>query len=128
MVQQLGGPTAALEAVKPQLNSALSVVGLSGSLGVGVTNAADVLGKKAKRSKPRTKPPAPAKPPASPPPPPKKALPGTPPAQPKRAPPQSSEMALTQVKKRSKRGLPSFIGAHAKEWLANVKNVIVKRK
>ena len=128
MVQQLGGPSAALQAVK-------AAVGLHP--GVGLLDADKVLGKKRKpRTPSATKgaPPAPKTPAPSPPPPPKlKGLPAAPPKpkpSPKPPPPPPPPYALATVKV----GRPKGQAVHrklfgfAKEGLTNLKNKVVKRK
>ena len=133
MVQQLGGPSAALEAVKPQLNTALGLLGLQGYPAVGLLDADKVL-----KQRKRRKPPAPAVPAASPAPPSSKvgALPGAPPPKPTAkaskpaATPAAPVMALTKVQPGSKRGkgIHRKVGDYVKETLTTLKNAVVKRK
>ena len=129
MVQQLGGPEAAYEAVQPQLNAALEAVGLQGYASVGTLDANKVLKKKrAKTSKPSTKaatPPSAKGLPAAPP----SSKPKPPPPKPPPKPPPAPEMALTAVKvKGHKRGLHRKVGGFAVDFLTNIKNSVVKRK
>ena len=129
MVQQLGGPTAAIEAVKPPLNAALEAVGLQGYPAVGLVDANKVLGKR-KRAR-KTPPPVSKAPPAMP-----KALPAAPPPKPakpakqpaKPAPPTAMALTTVKVSRRGGMALHRKVGGFAKEVLTNLKNKVVKRK
>ena len=128
MVQKLGGPTNAIEAVKPPLRTAMGAIGLQAYAPVGLVDADAVLNKKKKKPSKPSKPAKPAKP----------ALPSPPPAPPKKkfssavkeyqtkekaAAPKTNAVAV-QIKGGKKKGLGRFL----KEALTNLKNKVVKRK
>jgi hypothetical protein len=128
MVQKLGGPSAAIEAVKPPLRTVMGAVGLQAYAPVGLVDADAVLNKKKKKSKPK-----PAK---------TAALPAAPPAPPKKkfsaaldeynkkekaATPKTKAVALQKMPVK-KKGLHRLIFGGVKEVLTNLKGKVVKRK
>ena len=118
MVHELGGPSAALNAVK-------GAVGL-GYPAVGLVDADKAL--KRRKRKPAAKP--------APSPPRSNALPAAPPSKwsakrtpaPTKPPPMSMALAPVKVVGRSAKGLHRKVGDFAKEVLTTIKNVVVRRK